>query len=206
MVVQHLAPTHESMLAELLSRATSMPVVEVHDQPHIKPNHIYVIPPNREMVITDGMLSLNPRPPGVHHPIDMFFTALAESHGCQAIGVVLSGTASDGTLGLQAIKAAGGITFAQDASASHRGMPSSAIESGCVDFILPPEEIAAELARFARHSYVALPAEDLAMRTDKLDRVLAIMRRDLGVDFTQYKPNTLYRRIRRRMALVTGLR
>ena len=213
-VVQHLLATHESVLAELLGRVTAMPVVQVTDQPHIRPNHVYVIPPDRNMVITDGVLCLGPRPPGGNRPIDLFFTALAGSHGPRALGVVLSGLTSDGTLGLQAIKAAGGITFAQDDSASHGSMPASAIESGCVDFVLPPAEIAAEIVRFTRDPYVVAAGPDASpvpadgadegasvQAQAQLDDILGTVRSHLGVDFTQYKSNTLQRRIRRRMAL-----
>ena len=153
-LVQHLAPTHASALAEILSRSTKMPVLEVHDEPTVEPNHVYVIPPARSMVIAGGTLQLLPREGGgVHRPIDRFFRALAEDRRHQAIGVVLSGTASDGTLGLEAIKAEGGITFAQDATAQHEGMPHSAIASGCVDFVLPPNEIAREIIRIGQHPY-----------------------------------------------------
>ena len=128
-IVQHLAAEHESLLATLLSRATPMSVLEVHDEPYVEPNCIYVIPPNRSMLIRDGKLVLMQRVPGVHRAVDIFLSALAESHGHRAIGVVLSGTGSDGAIGIQAIKAAGGITFAQDASATHSGMPQNAINS-----------------------------------------------------------------------------
>ena len=203
-LVQHLSPTHTSALADILSRATAMPVTEVSDEPVVEPNHVYVIPPGRDMVIAAGALQLQPRPTGrgAHRPIDHFFRALAEERHHQAIGVVLSGTADDGTLGLEAIKAEGGITFAQDASAQHDGMPHSAIASGCVDRVLPPEAIAQELARIARHPY-AMPGDDAPERDGepKLTRVLQLLRRGSGVDFSQYKFNTLYRRITRRMLL-----
>lgn len=147
-LVQHLAPTYPSALAEILSRATTMPVTEVHDEPTVEPNHVYVIPPDRSMIIARGTLQLLPREGrGVHRPVDQFFRSLAEEHHHRAIGVVLSGTASDGTLGLEAIKGEGGITFAQDATAQYEGMPHSAIASGCVDLVLPPDEIAREIVR-----------------------------------------------------------
>ena len=149
-IVQHLAPTHASSLAEILSRATSMPVREVRDESPVEPNHVYVIPPGCDMVIVRGVLQLLPQERRARHRgIDQFFRSLAEDCGHLAIGVVLSGSASDGTLGLEAIKAEGGITFAQDDSAQQDSMPRSAIASGCVDFVLPPEEIAREIGRFA---------------------------------------------------------
>ena len=138
----------------------------------------------------------------MHRPVDQFFRALAEDQRHQAIGVVLSGTATDGTLGLEAIKAEGGITFAQDATAQHEGMPHSAIASGCVDFVLPPDEIAREIVRIGQHPYAVPEAE--ARETDdepNLAQVVQLLRHATGVDFTHYKFNTLYRRITRRMVL-----
>ena len=138
-LVQHLDPTHESALTELLARATEMPVRQVTDAMPVEPNRVYVIPPNVDMVISQGILRLTPRTEtrGHHMPIDRFLRSLAEDKGSNAIGVILSGTASDGTLGLAAIKGEGGITFAQDEkSAKYDGMPESAIAAGCVDLPL----------------------------------------------------------------------
>ena len=202
-LVQHLAPSHPSALAEILSRATKMPVMEVQDEPTVEPNHVYVIPPDRSMVIARGALQLLPREGGtLHRPVDEFFRSLAEEQRHQAIGVVLSGTATDGTLGLEAIKAEGGITFAQDATAQHGGMPHSAIASGCVDFVLPPHEIAREIVRIGQHPY-AVP-EAVARQTDEkpnLAGVVQMLHHATSVDFTGYKFNTLYRRVTRRMVL-----
>src|SRR2546428_905702 len=158
-LVQHLDPDHESALAQILARVTSMPVREVANDLRIAPNHVYIIPPNTDMAIAQGVLKLWRRPAGraPHLSIDFFFGSLAQDqHEC-AIGVILSGTASDGTLGTEAIKAEGGITFAQDRSARYDSMPRSAIAAGCVDFVLSPETIAQELARISRHPYVAGP-------------------------------------------------
>jgi two-component system, chemotaxis family, CheB/CheR fusion protein len=203
-LVQHLSPAHTSALAEILSRATRIPVLEVHDGQAVEPNHVYVIPPGGDMVIEGGRLQLLPRQGGrgAHHPVDQFFRTLAEARRHQAIGVVLSGSASDGTAGLKAIKAEGGITFAQDDTAQHEGMPQSAIASGCVDMVLPPEQIARELVRIARHPY-AEPQSDQRERDSRhgIERVLQLLDRDIGVDFSQYKFNTLYRRVTRRMVL-----
>src|SRR6266568_721159 len=142
-LIQHLDPKHESILASLLSRATRMPVHEVVNETRVEPNHVYVIPRNTNMRVVDSMLLLTRRIDSgeQHMPIDYFLQSLAGSQRSKAIGVILSGTASDGTAGLRAIKSEGGITFAQDATAQHEGMPHSAIASGCVDFVLPPEEI-----------------------------------------------------------------
>ena len=161
-LVQHLDPQHESALTQILKRATSMPVDEVSDNLPVEPNHIYVIPRNTSLTITSGKLGLHSRQRsfGLHHPIDAFFESLAQDQHERAIGVVLSGTATDGTLGLEAIKAEGGITFAQDDSARYDSMPRSAVAAGCVDFVLSPSGIAKELARIAKHPYVAGQASE----------------------------------------------
>lgn len=156
-LVQHLDPDHESQLTQILGRAISLPVREIRDGERIEPDHVYVIPPDTNLSISDGVLKIRPRPRvrAPHRPIDSFFESLAQDRREQAVGVVLSGTASDGTLGLEAIKAEGGITFAQDASAKHDSMPRSAVAAGCVDLVLSPAEIAHEIARIAKHPHVA---------------------------------------------------
>ena len=149
-LVQHLDPHHHSMLTELLSRHTQMSVSGVTEGAKVERNHIYVIPPNTSMSIRDHMLQLRPRPEGrgVHMPIDFFMRALADANANRCIGVILSGTGTDGTLGMAEIQAQGGVTFAQDdATAKYNSMPRSAVASGCVDYILPPKAIAKELAR-----------------------------------------------------------
>ncbi|HVE51678.1 MAG TPA: chemotaxis protein CheB [Casimicrobiaceae bacterium] len=161
-LIQHLDPTHESELTRILARATTMPTVEVTHHMRVEPNHVHVIPPNVNMVIVNGVLELSPRPPGrtPHHPIDVFLESLAQDQRERAIGVILSGTATDGTLGLDAVKAEGGITFAQDESAKYDSMPRSAVAAGCVDSVLSPANIAKELARIAKHPYVVGSATD----------------------------------------------
>ncbi|MGH9850237.1 MAG: chemotaxis protein CheB [Blastocatellia bacterium] len=214
-LVQHLDPAHESILAELLSKSTRMPVSEVADGLAVEPDHVYVIPRNTNMAIAQGALRLLPREAtrGQHRPIDFFLRSLAEEQSNRAIGVILSGTASDGTLGLEAIKAEGGITFAQDEkSAKYDGMSRSAVAAGCVDFVLPPHRIAEELARLASHPYVGAagaarldelsPADEPEVGGgDSFNRILQLLRKATGVDFSHYKSNTVRRRIRRRMAL-----
>ena len=208
-LVQHLDPGHESLLAKLLSKATSMPVAEVEEGMTVEPNHVYVIPPNKTMGIENGKLHLMARgePMVKHLPIDYFLTSLAADRGNRAIGVILSGTASDGTMGLKAIKSEGGITFAQDIkSAKFDGMPRSAIAAGCVDFVLPPEGIASELARIGRHPYLRVePAahaeEPPDARDDDLHKIFIVLQRATGVNFTYYKYSTIKRRIARRMLL-----
>ena len=202
-LVQHLAPNHPSALAEILSRATKMPVTEVHGEPTVEPNHVYIIPPGRTMTISNGALQLLPRETsGLHRPIDKFFISLAEEWQHQVIGVVLSGTASDGTIGLEAIKAEGGITFAQDATAQQEGMPHSAIASGCVDFVMAPIEIAQEIVRIGRQPFV-FPTGKSRRIEDKpgFVQIVKLLHHATGVDFTHYKFNTLFRRVTRRMVL-----
>ena len=208
-LVQHLDPTHASALTEILSRATAMQVTEVKDGMRIEPDQVYVIPPNTNMAILHHRLSLMPRTEahGLHLPIDYFLRSLAEDRRGRAVGVILSGTASDGTEGLKAIKAEGGITFAQDEkSAKYDGMPRSAIVSGFVDCVLPPEGIARELARLSRHPYVMLSQEAQTREwasgeTDILNKFFILLRTHTGVDFTDYKHTTIRRRIQRRMLL-----
>ena len=212
-LVQHLDPRHESILAELLSRTAKMPVSEVKGDILVEPNRVYVIPPFQDMGIVGGILKLVPRSEAgrPHMPIDYFLKTLAEVQGSRSIGVILSGTATDGTLGLKAIKAAGGIAFAQDpSSARSDGMPRSAIADGCVDFVLRPERIAQELTRLGRHPYMVAgepralsPGAPAAAgeETDKanLSKIFALLRKEVGADFGAYKKTTLRRRIARRM-------
>jgi PAS domain S-box-containing protein len=208
-LVQHLEASHESMLTKLLSSATKMPIAEVTQGVRVEPNHVYIIPPNADLQISGGMLqiALRKAPKGHHLPIDHFFRSLAEDKGSGAIGIILSGTASDGTLGLKAIKAQGGITFAQDPrTAKFDGMPTNAISAGCVDFVQAPEAIAAEIGRISRHPYVgtaqlddAVPA--LPARDDEWLRIFRLLKTASTVDFTFYKKSTIKRRVARRMAL-----
>src|SRR5438128_3405310 len=186
-----------------------MPVREVTDATLVEPNHVYVIPPNVDMIISQGILRLTPRTEtrGYHMPIDRFLRSLAEDKGSNAIGVILSGTASDGTLGLAAIKGEGGITFAQDEkSAKYDGMPESAIAAGCVDLVLPPDGIAEELARICEHPYVAHSpsskiAELIPDSDPHLKNILLSLRMANKIDFSDYKPANIKRRILRRMTL-----
>jgi two-component system CheB/CheR fusion protein len=204
-LIQHLDPKHESHLAELLSRASKMPVSEVKGETRPEANHVYVIPPRCNLGIAAGVLQTAPRPDrGCNMPVDAFLRALAADRGSKALGVVLSGTASDGTLGLQAIKAAGGITFAQEIeTAKYNGMPKSAIAAGVVDFVLPPDRIARQLVAIARSSHVPVEPEDpIEPAGDpRLAKILRLLRSATGVDFTHYKHSTLARRIKRRMVV-----
>lgn len=248
-LVQHLDPQHESVLTQLLGRATSMPVREVTNNLKVEPNRVYVIPPNTNLGVVRGVLKLQPRAQtrAPHRSIDFFFESLAHDQRERAIGVILSGTATDGTLGLEAIKAEGGITFAQDDTARYDSMPRSAAAAGCVDFVLSPEKIATEIARIAKHPYVARYPTGLATEDDRASataheddetplpsggrgtprtgamraraeaargrattgksaqngfkRILLLLRKHSGVDFSLYKSTTIQRRIARRMVL-----
>ena len=204
-LVQHLDPTHPSMLSDILSQATKMPVTEVRPETKVQPDHVYVIPPDRSMVIAGGVLKLSSRSQtaGQFRPIDTFLRSLAEDQKHQAIGVILSGGATDGTLGLEEIKAEGGVTFAQDSSAQHESMPRSASMAGCVDFVLAPSAIAKELASIAKHGLTVPNDAQIVtvVRDQDLYKLLHLLRTKTGVDFSNYKRNTLLRRITRRMVL-----
>jgi two-component system CheB/CheR fusion protein len=208
-VVQHLDRTHDSLLSDILQRRTSMPVVAAADGMAAKPDHVYVIPPNVTLTVARGLMVLAPRAPGreIHKPVDALFHSLAEECGDAAVGVVLSGADSDGSDGIQAIKQAGGITFAQaPETARVPSMPRSAIETGCVDFVMPPNEIARELVRLAAHPYLQpAPASDddepESDEAESLRRIFRRVRAAHGVDFSRYKSSTLRRRLARRMAV-----
>src|SRR6202012_1182776 len=206
-LVLHLDHAREGKISEILARITPMPVVQAQDGLRVEPDHIYVIPPNCEMTIDHGVLHLRDREAhrSANTTIDTFLRSLAVSHGSDAIGVILSGTASDGTLGLAAIKGEAGITFAQEpSSAKYDGMPASAIASGCVDFILTPVGIAREIARIRHHPYITArhnpEAQESGDESD-MEQIFRLLRRLTTVDFSGYKSPTIGRRIQRRMAL-----
>lgn len=178
-LVQHLDPDHPSALTEILSRTTSLPVREILQNQLVQADHVYIIPRDTNLRIERGVLKLLPRDRkrSPHRPIDAFFESLAKDQRERAIGVVLSGTASDGTQGLAAIKEEGGITFAQDDSAKYDSMPRSAVAAGCVDLRLSPEAIASELARIAKHPYVAGGPIELPTRAEQ-DHANAVAHQD----------------------------
>ena len=213
--IQHLDPSHHSMLAGILARTTAMPVCEAADGMPVEANHVYVIPANADLTIAHGTLKLTLRTQaaGAHMPIDRFLRSVADQCGSRAIGVILSGTGSDGSAGVEAVKAAGGVTFAQDAAtAKFATMPQAAVATGCVDFVLPPEGIAAELIRFGRHPYIAgaLRAHEPATSAadeEQFARILGILHVATGIDFSLYRERMIKRRILRRLALrnINGL-
>ncbi len=206
-LVQHLAPDHKSILSELIRRCTRMPVHEVDDGMVVQRNCVYIIPPNRDMAFLNGTLQLlEPSAPrGQRLPIDFFFRSLAHDQGQRAIGVVLSGTGSDGTQGVRAIKGEGGMVMAQNPeSTEFDGMPRSAIATGMVDYQLAPAEMPSRLIAYARHSYGrtrAPVAVDTLEAENALKKIFVLLRAQTGHDFSQYKPSTINRRVERRMAV-----
>lgn len=211
-LVMHLSPNHKSSLREILQTKTKMKVHTVKNGMAVLPDNVYVIPPNAFMSLIDGHLKLGPRSRTTHgnFAVDYFFDALASTYKNNAIGVILSGTATDGTQGLRAIKAEGGITLVQDHSAKFPGMPTNAYESGCADFVLSPENIAKELARLTKIPYSAIAAEKIEKKhaatldseTEEVKKILAIVKEKTGIDFFgQYKRASIYRRIARRVVL-----
>ncbi|MFN2354496.1 MAG: chemotaxis protein CheB [Desulfopila sp.] len=205
-LVQHLAPDHKSILSELLKKFTRLQVYEVEDGMVVQPNRVYVIPPNRDIALMNGSLQLlEPALPSGHRlPIDFFFRTLAQDRHELAIGIVLSGTGSDGTLGVRAIKGEGGMVMAQDIdSAEYDGMPRSAIATGLVDYELPPAEMFSRLGAYVTHSVRS--SSLLNTPTDKtestLNKILILLRNQTGHDFSQYKQNCIQRRVERRMII-----
>ena len=207
-LIQHLDPTHRSMLTELVAKFTAMPVHEIVDGMTVAPNNVYVIPPDRDIGILHGSLHLlePPERRGLRHPIDAFFRSLALEQGDQAIGIVVSGTGTEGTIGLRDIKAAGGIVLVQNPeSAKFNGMPQSAVSTGLADMILPIEEMPENLIALVGHVR-KLPPQQPYLETeadtpDILKKILMLLRAKTGQDFYQYKRNTIVRRIDRRMSV-----
>ena len=204
-LIQHLDPKHESNMVDLLASVSSLPVHFAASGLPAEANQVYVIPPNTTLTIAQGVFVLQPRTDSktLHMPIDAFLRSLADDRGHDAIGVILSGTGSDGTLGLRAIKEKNGVTFAQDETARYLGMPRSAIAGDSVDFVLPPKEIARELVRIGqflngRHTQIEQAAPQ---DRDDLEKLFRMLRRTTGVDFTHYKPTTIKRRIERRLVV-----
>jgi two-component system CheB/CheR fusion protein len=218
-VVQHLAPNHPSMLAEILARVTTMPVSEATDDMAVEANHVYVIPAKLDLTMTKGALklALRTQSAGTHMPIDRFLRSVADQCGSRTIGIILSGTGSDGAAGVEAIKAAGGVTFAQEvSSAKFVDMPQAAEATDAVDFVLSPEDIAKELIRIGHHPYIAEPmgpqlegppfvkkTQDQKEQQDtkEFSSILAILHAATGIDFSLYREKMVKRRILRRLAL-----
>ena len=206
-VIQHLSPDYKSLMVELLSKTTSMRVMRIENGMRLEPNTVYLIPPRKNVTLFHQQLLLveQDHGRGLNLPIDLFFRSLAEDMGERAVGIILSGTGSDGTRGIRGIKEAGGLAMAQEpASAKFDGMPASVIATGLADYVLPPEKMPAELIKFIQHPFLARPApagETLGAQEDALTKITALLRKSTGVDFALYKPTTVIRRIERRMGI-----
>ncbi|WPC65855.1 chemotaxis protein CheB [Rhodoferax ferrireducens] len=207
-IVQHLDPKREGMLVELLQRHTPLPVAEVQDRTLVEPNHVYVIPPGRDLSLLKGVLHLMVPPElrGLRLPIDFFFKSLADDQQQNSIGVILSGMGSDGTQGLRAIRQAAGACFVQTpASAQFDSMPRSALDAGVADVVAPAEELPLKIMAYAGRSQLAVAA-DVRLQSDQkddgfLDKVIVLLRNQTGHDFSFYKRSTILRRVERRMGL-----
>ena len=206
-IVQHLDPHYHSQLSTILRGQSAIEVLDAAHGMKVQPNHAYVMQPNTNVALADGVLSVTPRPDDrrPHYPVDHFLRSLAAVQGPHSVGVILSGTGSDGTLGVSEIKAVGGVTFAQDErTAQHAGMPQSAVASGSVDLVLPPEEIAARLVALPAHPYLQASNGNeraLDQRDEEFHRVIKALKSSSGVDFSQYRDTTIKRRTARRMLL-----
>jgi two-component system CheB/CheR fusion protein len=210
-VIQHLSPNYKSMMVELLSKTTDIPVHRIVNAMRVEPNQVYLIPPKMQVTLSHGTLLLDEidHSKGLVLPIDIFFKSLAEDQGERAVGVILSGTGSDGTRGVRAIKEAGGMVMVQEEnSAKFGGMPDSAIATGLADFVLPPEQMPEALLKFVRHPYIKSSPDQSGgplPEENQLDNLLALLREETGVDFNFYKPSTILRRIERRMGIAQSI-
>lgn len=204
-VVQHLSPDHRSMLPEILGKQTKMPVIQARNEMKVLPNHVYLIPPRNNMVLREGHLYLNEYDTTqVNHPIDIFFDSLANEMRERGVAVVLSGTGSDGTRGIKAVKEAGGLVIVQDpTTAKFDGMPRSAIGTGLADFVLAPRQIVEEILNFSQHPAVLIANDNVELYDDDdaMLRIYGTLKQVCGVDFTHYKRSTVVRRIERRMVI-----
>ncbi len=206
-LVPHLSPEHKSMMGDLLKRYTEMDVHEVRDGMEINPNHVYIIPPNKDLAVANNLLLLQEptEQQGIRHPIDYFFRSLAQDQGDRSICIILSGTGTEGTVGLRAVKGEGGLVLAQDPKdAKYDGMPSSAVATGLVDHVLAATRLPEILLRYtkvtaARTVRPLVKAEDRPV--EALHRIYTLIRAQTGHDFTLYKQNTVMRRIHKRMAI-----
>ena len=204
-VIQHLSPHYKSLMVELLSKHTRMPVKRIDDGMNIERNVVYLIPPSKNVTVFHNKLLLTEQEhtSGINLPIDLFLRSLAEDIGERAIGIILSGTGSDGTRGIRAIKEIGGMVMVQDEeSAKFDGMPKNAYATGLADFILPPEKMPAQLLAFIKHPFATLQEKNSVPEDDtEMNRIFSILREKCKIDFTYYKPNTVVRRIERRISI-----
>ena len=204
-LVPHLDPTHISIMPELIQKRTRMQVLQIKDGMRLEPNTVYVVPPNQDLALLNSTLQLMElrRPRGANLPIDRFLRSLARDQGPNAVAIILSGTGSDGTLGVKAIKGEAGMVMVQDEqSAKYDGMPRNAIATGVADYILPPAEMPGQLIKYLRHVVQPTTATVLAddgRMPDNLQKICILLRTRTGHDFSLYKKNTILRRIERRM-------
>lgn len=207
-VVQHLAPGHRSMLPEILSKQTKIPVIQARNEIKVLPNHVYLIPSCSNMVLQDGRLFLSEYDIGaVNHPIDAFFDSLAKEMGDRGVAVVLSGIGSDGTRGIREVKEAGGMVIVQDpATAKFDGMPRSAIGTGLADLVLAPRQIVEEILNFSQHHSVLEASDGVELYDeDAMLRICSALKQACGVDFTHYKRSSMVRRVERRMVVTRSI-
>ncbi|MFW5684791.1 MAG: chemotaxis protein CheB [Spirochaetota bacterium] len=201
-IVQHLSPDHKSLMSELLAPHTEMPIREVEDGERIAAGTVYLMPRKSNLTVFNGRLFLTTPHPGLNLPIDIFLRSLAEEYGERAVAVILSGTGSDGTRGIRAVKEAGGAVFVQDEStARFDGMPLSAIGTGIVDHVLPPEEIPGRIATLCANPATLMGPDEQPTSQSTVAHILLLVKRKTGVDLTRYKPSTIYRRIERRIGI-----
>lgn len=202
-VVQHLSPDYKSLMADILGKHTQMRVLQAENEMPVRPNTVYLIPPKNNLTLRGGRLYLTEFNHGMlNHPIDIFFTSLAEEQRERAIAVVLSGTGSDGTSGIKIVKEHGGLVIVQNPdTAKFDGMPRSAINTGLADFILSPDGIVDEILNFSSYPTIIRPQEkeELFSDDETFSRIYAILKKNSGIDFTNYKRTTVLRRIERRM-------
>ena len=213
-IVQHLSPDFKSMMVELLSKHSKMEIQNVRDGVAVRPNTIYLIPPKKNMMVAQGELLLSDKMPdsGLNLPIDIFFRSLAEDQQHRAIGIILSGTGSDGSRGIKALKEAGALTIVQEPeTAKFDGMPNSAINTGIIDLILRPEQMGEKLDSYIRHPLVSGDSfslkESMTGNEDIMSEIFTVLKLKSEIDFAKYKPSTVARRIERRMTIkqVTSL-
>ena len=205
-VIQHLSPDYKSMMVELLSKRTTMPVRRAEEGMRVEADSVYLIPPKKILSIVRGKLLLSESDPnrGLNLPIDVFLRSLAQDQAEKTIAIILSGTGSDGVRGIRAIKEAGGVVLVQnEESARFDGMPRAAVSTGLADFILPPDTMPERLLSFIHNPYAPKSDQPPALLSDEdgLARIFALLRERTRVDFTHYKPSTMIRRIERRMTM-----
>ncbi len=207
-VAQHLSPDYKSMMPELLSRYTKMPIAQASDGVELHANHVYLMPPKKNMMLGEGRLLLSDQVPDTQPqmPIDFFLRSLAENYQHKAVGVVLSGTGSDGTRGIKAMKEAGGLVMIQEpASAKFDGMPMSAYRTGLADLLLPPDEMGDSLVSYFRHPSISgkQPLMDNTSdeETTTLENIFQLLRNQSAINFSHYKASTVARRIERRLGI-----